>query len=292
MSKGLEEKLIERLLLIAGLTAVIVVTLIFLFLFSEGLAIFSTVSPLEFITGEAWFPTSNPPLFGVLPLILGSLIVTAGAIIVAVPLGVGSAIYIAEIAHPTLRETVKPLVEILAGIPSVVYGFFGLVILVPRMQAAFDLPTGQTALTGAIILGVMAIPTIVSISEDALRAVPRQLKEGALAMGATEWQTIRTVTVPAALSGIVAASILGVGRAIGETMTVLMVTGNAAVIPTTLLQPVRTLTATVALEMGEAPQGGMHYHALFAVAVVLFLLTFVVNLIADYVIQRYQERGY
>jgi phosphate transport system permease protein len=217
--------------------------------------------------------------------------VTAGSIIFAVPLGIAGAIYIAEIADPRVAEFMKPFIEILAGIPSVVFGFFGLVVLVPIVQNNFNLPTGQTALTGSILLAIMALPTIISISEDAISSVPGSFKEGSLALGATRWQTIYKVTVPAAISGISAAVMLGIGRAIGETMTVMMVTGNTAIIPSFpdgLLDPVRTMTATIALEMGEVPQGSDHFHALFAVGSVLFIITFLINFIADSIKKRYR----
>ncbi|MFQ6054900.1 MAG: phosphate ABC transporter permease subunit PstC [Methanosarcinales archaeon] len=288
MSRNLKEFLIECILFMSGITAVIVVALIMLFLFVEGIALFSRVNPIDFLFGKYWYPTSEPPIFGLLPLITGSLVVTTGAILFSAPLGVICAIYIAEIAPPTLKEIIKPIIEILAGIPSVVFGFFGLVILVPFIQNTFGLPTGQTALAGSIMLGIMALPTIISISEDAITAVPIYLKEGSLALGATQWQTIKNVIVPSAISGITAAVMLGIGRAIGETMTVMMVTGNAAVIPSGFLQSVRTMTATIALEMGEAPQGGDHYHALFAIGIALFITTFIINLIADYVQEKYK----
>jgi phosphate transport system permease protein len=226
-----------------------------------------------------------------LPLFFGSLLVTAGAILFAVPLGIASAIYISEIAHPKVADFLKPFIEILAGIPSVVFGFFGLVILVPFVRTTFNLPTGQTALTGSIMLGIMALPTIITISEDAISSVPSSIKQGSLALGATRWQTIYKVIIPAALSGISAAVMLGMGRAIGETMTVMMVTGNTAIIPSFpggILDPVRTMTATIALEMGEVPQGSAHFHALFAVGSVLFIITFLINLLADSIKKRYR----
>ncbi|AKB44934.1 Phosphate transport system permease protein PstC [Methanosarcina vacuolata Z-761] len=229
--------------------------------------------------------------FGLLPLFFGSLIVTVGAILFAVPLGIATAIYISEIANPKVADFLKPFIEILAGIPSVVFGFFGLVVLVPLIQKSFNLPTGQTALTGSIMLGIMALPTIITISEDAISSVPSTLEQGSLALGATKWQTIYKVIVPAALSGISAAVMLGIGRAIGETMTLMMVTGNTAVIPSFsggFFASVRTMTATVALEMGEVPQGSTHFHALFAVGSVLFIITFLINLIADSIKKRYR----
>jgi len=265
--------------------------LLCLFLFREGFVFFEKYPFLEFFSGEYWYPTSSNPRFGLIPLILGTLLVTFGSMCVAIPIGLASAIYISEIASPGSAFFLKSVVEILAGIPSVVFGFFGLVVMVPLIQDLFGLATGQTALTGAIILGVMALPTVISISEDAISSVPKSLKDGALALGSTKWQTIYKVVMPAALSGITASIMLGMGRAIGETMTVMMVTGNMAIIPgfpEGIIQPVRTMTATIALEMGEVPQGSDHYHALFAVGIVLFILTFLINMVADYVKRRFR----
>jgi phosphate transport system permease protein len=246
---------------------------------------------MDFLTGKFWYPESVNRQFGLLPLFLGSLIVTFGAILFAVPIGIASAIYISKIADSKVADFLKPFIEILAGIPSVVFGFFGLVVLVPIIQHSFNLPTGQTALAGSIMLGIMALPTIITISEDAISSVPSTLEHGSLALGATKWQTIYRVVVPAALSGISAAVMLGVGRAIGETMTLMMVTGNTAIIPSFpggFFASVRTMTATIALEMGEVPQGSAHFHALFAVGSVLFIITFLINLIADSIKKRYR----
>ncbi|MDD2613935.1 MAG: phosphate ABC transporter permease subunit PstC [Methanosarcina sp.] len=286
-----KEKGIESVLFLVSTLTVAVLFLICLFLFREGILLFKETSLLDFLTGRFWYPTSVNKQFGLLPLFLGSLLVTVGAILFSVPLGIASAIYISEIAHPKVADLLKPFIEILAGIPSVVFGFFGLVVLVPFMQNTFNLPTGQTALTGSIMLGIMALPTIVTISEDAISSVPSTLKQGSLALGATRWQTIYKVIIPAALSGISAAVMLGVGRAIGETMTLMMVTGNAAIIPSFpggFLDPVRTMTATIALEMGEVPQGSDHFYALFAVGSVLFIITFLINLIADSIKKKYR----
>ena len=237
------------------------------------------ISLPKFISEKEWFPTAQPAAqFGVLPLILGTLWVSLGAILIALPLGLATAIYMAEIANEKVRRVLKPLIELLAGIPSVVYGFFGLVIVVPQIQLLFNLPVGETALAGSIILGIMALPTIITISEDSLRTTPRTMKEASLALGANKWQTIHRVVIPYSISGITAASILGIGRAIGETMAVLMVTGNAAVIPHTLLEPVRTIPATIAAELGEAPQGGLHFKALFALGCILFIITMAINI--------------
>lgn len=242
------------------------------------------IDPGEFLLGVQWYPTAEPAaLMGVLPLILGTLWVTFGAIVFALPFGIACAIYMAEIASERVRKFLKPVIELLAGIPSVVYGFFGLVIVVPAIQEFFGLPVGETALAGSIILGIMALPTIITISEDALRNTPRAMKEASLALGATHWQTIARVVLPYASSGLTTAAILGIGRAVGETMAVLMVTGNAAKIPSTFLEPVRTIPATIAAELGEAPSGGLHYKSLFALGCILFLMTLVINLSVSFV---------
>lgn len=245
------------------------------------------VSLKEFFTGKEWFPTAQPAAqLGVMPLILGTLWVSLGAILLALPLGLAAAVYMSEIANDNVRRIMKPLIELLAGIPSVVYGFFGLVIIVPLIQKTFDLPVGETGLAGSIILGIMALPTIITISEDAMRNTPRAMKEASLALGATKWQTIYKVVVPYSISGITAGAILGIGRAIGETMAVLMVTGNAAVIPHSILEPVRTIPATIAAELGEAPNGGLHYQALFALGCILFLITLFINLSVEFISNR------
>ncbi|AKB58227.1 MULTISPECIES: phosphate ABC transporter permease subunit PstC [Methanosarcina] len=291
LSRIYKEKTIEWTLFSVSVLTVVILFLICLFLFRDGLLLFKDTSLMDFLTGKFWYPTSINRQFGLLPLFFGSLIVTVGAILFAVPLGIASAIYISEIANPKVADFLKPFIEILAGIPSVVFGFFGLVVLVPIIQKSFNLPTGQTALTGSIMLGIMALPTIITISEDAISSVPGTLEQGSLALGATKWQTIYRVIVPAALSGISAAVMLGIGRAIGETMTLMMVTGNTAVIPSFpggFLASVRTMTATIALEMGEVPQGSTHFHALFAVGSVLFVITFLINLIADSIKRRYR----
>lgn len=236
----------------------------------------------EFLTHKNWYPTNQPAAqLGVLPLILGTLWVSLGAILIALPLGLATAIYLAEVADKRLRNILKPLIELLAGIPSVVYGFFGLVVIVPIVQKTFGLAVGETALVGSIILGIMALPTIITITEDAILTTPKSLKEASLALGASRWQTMRRVVIPYAKSGIAAAIILGIGRAVGETMAVLMVTGNSSVIPHSFLQPVRTIPATIAAELGEAPAGGIHFKALFALGIILFIITFAINLVVE-----------
>jgi len=275
------EFLIERLIQISGLTCIVLVVLIFFFLLKEGLAVFRTTTVGEFLGGRQWQPISHPPRFGILPLLLGSLWVTLGAAALSVPLGIASAIYIAEVAPPRVKNYLKVIIEFVAAIPSVVLGFLGMVALAPFVARLFDLPTGLTALSGSIMLALMAMPTTVSIAEDALSAVPRPYKEAALALGATPWQTIYRIILRAAAPGLFAAAMLGLGRVIGETMAVMMITGNAARMPHSLLQPVRTLTATIAAEMGETVQGSEHYFALFAIGIVLFVIAFLVNLTAD-----------
>lgn len=238
----------------------------------------------DYFLGKDWIPTATPsPLFGVLPLVLGTLLVSLVALIIAVPLGMGVAIYLSELAGKRQRNILKPAIELLAGIPSVVYGFFGLVVLAPLVQKIFNLQVGETALTGSIILAIMALPTIISVSEDAMRNTPRSMREASLALGATKWQTIYKVVIPYAKSGISAAVVLGIGRAIGETMAVLMVTGNAAVMPGSIFDSVRTIPATIAAELGEAPVGGPHYQALFLLGCILFIFTSIISVSAEMV---------
>jgi phosphate transport system permease protein len=280
------ESLIAGLIRAAGFSAIFFVALIFVFLLKEGAPAFWEVT-LGNLFGERWYP--NEGLFGTLPLILGSLLVTVGAVIIALPLGLATAIFIRELAPDWLREILKPLIEILAGIPSVVLGFLGMVAIAPLMRESLEIPTGLTAFTGSLMLAYMALPTIISVAEDAIDAVPKGYRDGALAMGATHWQTIWRVVMPAARSGVIMAVMLGIGRAIGETMAVMMVTGNAARIPRewyALFLPARTMTATIAAEMGEVAQGSTHYHVLFAVGILLFIVTFIINAIASAVIIR------
>lgn len=238
----------------------------------------------SFFEGEEWYPTATPaPQFGVMPLVTGTLWVSVWAIIFSLPFGLAVAIYLAELSNNKVRRVLKPIIELLSGIPSVVYGFFGLVVVVPLIQKVFDLPVGETGMAGSIILAIMALPTIITVAEDAIRTTPRSLKEASLALGASHWQTIYRVIIPYSASGITAAAVLGIGRAIGETMAVLMVTGNAAVIPTTLLEPMRTIPATIAAELGEAPAGGAHYKALFMLGAILFLITLVISITVEFI---------
>jgi phosphate transport system permease protein len=240
-----------------------------------------------FLKDREWFPTAQPSAqLGILPLILGTLWVSLFAILIALPFGLATSIYVAEIADNRVGKILKPVIELLAGIPSVVYGFFGLIIIVPLVQRTFHLPVGETGLSGAIVLAIMALPTIITISEDAIRNTPRAMKEASLALGATHWQTIYKVIIPYSISGISAATILGIGRAMGETMAVLMVTGNAAVMPHSLMVPMRTIPATIAAELGESAHGGLHYKALFALGCVLFVMTLIINLTVDFISAR------
>lgn len=278
--RGLYERCVELGLLVAAAAATLVVLFILLYLAAEGLPTLRTV-PLGQLLSERWSPASLAnPSFGLLPLLAGSALVTALATLIAVPFGVGGAVYVAELATPRERALLKPLIEVLAGIPSVVLGFFGLVVVGPALKTLLGLPSGLTALTGAVLLAFMAVPTILSISEDALRAVPASYRDAALALGASRWQATWRVIVPAARSGVIAAVMLGVGRVVGETMAVLMCTGNAAQITASPFESVRTMTATIAAEMGEVPQGSEHYHALFLVGLLLLLSTLAINLTA------------
>ncbi len=237
-----------------------------------------TIPMSDVLLGTEWFPTATPsPLFGILPLVSGTIWVTVFAILFALPFGLAVSIYMAEIASERVRNFLKPVIELLGGIPSVVYGFFGLVVVVPLLQQTFGLPVGESGLAGSLVLAIMALPTIVTVAEDALRSCPRALREGSLALGATHWQTIYKVVVPQSISGITSGVVLGIGRAVGETMAVLMVTGNAAVMPTGILEPLRTIPATIAAELGEAPAGGAHYQALFLLGVILFFITLIIN---------------
>lgn len=281
------DRAIKLILLGAASTSILVVALIFLFLFKEA-APFASEPGLSRLWDNRWIPVSfQRERYGVIPLIMGSTLVTFLATLIAVPLGIMGAVYISEIARPAEREILKPFVELLAGIPSVVLGFFGLVVLCPIVKTVFRLSTGLTALTGAILLAFMAIPTIISISEDSLRSVPTAYKAAALALGASRLETIWKVTLPAALPGIVAAIMLGMGRVIGETMAVMMVTGNAPMVTLSPFESVRTMTATIAAEMGEVPFGSTHYRALFCVGVLLLLITFGLNMIAQRALKKY-----
>lgn len=275
---------------IAGSSLLALAGIVF-FLFMEGLPLFVAYSPLEFLGGMLWYPTEDPGLFGIFPLIVASLAVTLLSSLLAVPLGVMTAVYLHELAPPPARRVIKPFVELLAALPSVVLGFLGMVVIAPFLQDALGAASGLNLLNASLVLAVMSVPTICSVSEDALHAVPRSLREASLALGATRWQTIRRVVVPAALSGIGTAVMLGMSRSIGETMVVLMVAGGAAILPASILDPVRPMPASIAAEMAEAPFRGEHYHALFAIGIVLFLLTLVFNLVASRISEKHRMAG-
>lgn len=275
------EYILTWLIKISGYSAIIFVALIFYFLLHEGLPTLGEVS-INNLFSARWYPIED--YFGLLPLIGGSLVVTIGAALFAIPIGLCTAIFISEVAPSWARDLLKPLVEVLGGIPSVVLGFLGIIILTPFLRRLLDLPTGLSALAGSILLGGIAIPTIVTISEDALNSVPRSYRDAALALGATEWQTIWRVTLPAAKTGVLTAIMLGIGRAIGETMAVMMVTGNAAVLPIKLdsfISPIRTMTATIAAEMGEVAKNSTHYHVLFFIGLLLFIISLGINIAAS-----------
>jgi len=274
-----------------ALASIATLGLIALFLFVEGLPILGKVSVTDFVFGKFWYPTDEPPDFGIFPLIMGSVCVTAVSSVISIPLGVLTALYLAECASARVKEWVKPIVELLAALPSVVIGFFGMVIVAPFLQELLDIPTGLNLFNASLMLAFMSIPTICSLSEDAIFSVPTELKEASLALGATHWETIARVILPASISGISTAVILGMSRAMGETMVVLMVAGGAAMIPTSLFDPVRPMPASIAAEMAEAPFQGDHYYALFAIAIVLFLFTLAFNVIAEHFSHKYRQVG-
>jgi phosphate transport system permease protein len=274
-----------------ALASIITLGLILLFLFMEGLPIFKKVSVQDFLFGKYWYPTDDPADFGIFALIMASIAVTGVSAVISIPLGVLTALYLAEAASSSIRQWVKPVVELLAALPSVVIGFFGMVIVAPFLQNIFNVATGLNLFNAALMLAFMSIPTICSISEDAIFGVPAELKEASLALGATHWETIWRVIIPASISGICTAVILGMSRAIGETMVVLMVAGGAAMVPGSLFDPVRPMPASIAAEMAEAPFRGEHYYALFATGIVLFAFTLLFNLVADYISNRYRQVG-
>jgi phosphate transport system permease protein len=282
----LKEKIFKYLAQVAALCSVVFLFGIIFSIFKEGYLIFKEVGFLKFLTGKSWHPVYYPPEFGILPLIISSIVVTIGALMISVPLGVGSAVYISELAHPRAKELLKPLVELLAGVPSVIYGLFGMAFLGPFLARIFGLAVGLNAFTASIILGVMVVPIISSISEDAINSVPKELREASFALGANKWETIIKVILPASKSGVVASIVLGFGRAIGETMVVLMVAGGATAMPRSIFQPVRPMTSTIAAEMGETTVGSLHFYALFGIAIVLFVITFISNLITEWFLRR------
>ncbi|MEO0250177.1 MAG: phosphate ABC transporter permease subunit PstC [candidate division WOR-3 bacterium] len=286
----LKEAALRSFFFVNGSLAIIILLGIFGLLLWTSIPAFREIRVGDFLGHKTWDPTSPVKAeYGMLSMLASTLLVTLGSLVLAVPVGIGVAAYLSDVAPWKVREIIKPVVEILAGIPSVVVGFLGIVLFGPALAKIFHAPSGLNALNGSVLLAIMSLPTIISISEDSLNAVPLAYNEASLALGATRWQTLVRVKIPAALSGIIAAVMLGMGRAIGETMTVLMATGNARSFPTGLLQSVRTMTATIAIELGEVPYYTTHYYALFAVGLVLFLITFLVNMLADVILHRYQE---
>jgi len=281
------EKLLEWLIRLCGVSAILFVFGIFFFVFREGAGLlFGELDLARFLFTTEWYPTSNSNVrYGVLALIAGTGSVTILAMIIAVPFGLGSAIFLSEFCGQRTKETLKVVIELLAAIPSVVWGFIGISVMNPLIQRVFDVPVGLNVLNGALLLALMSVPIMVSIGEDALKAVPDSHREAALALGSTRWQTIYRVLLPSAKNGLLAAVLLGVGRAVGETMAVLMATGHAINIPHSPFDPVRTLTATIAAELGEASVGSSHYQVLFVIGILLFSITFAVNLAADLVVK-------
>ncbi len=286
-----KEAIVRLFFMTVAMASIAALGMIAFFLFLEGVPIFNVVSIRDFIFGVYWYPTHDPADFGIYPLIIASLSVTLASSSISIPLGVLTALYLAEAAGVRVRQLIKPVVELLAALPSVVIGFFGMVVVAPFLQDTFNLPTGLNLFNASLMLAFMSIPTICSISEDAIFSVPAELKEASLALGATRWETIARVILPASLSGITTAVILGMSRAIGETMVVLMVAGGAAMMPGSIFDPVRPMPASIAAEMAEAPFRGNHYHALFATAIVLFVFTLIFNLVAEQISHRYKQVG-
>ena len=291
LSVALWEKAVKTGLCLLALTSLAVLGGIVFYLFREGLPILSELSLVRFVFGTDWYPAGDAPQFQIGALIAGSLAVTVLASLVAVPLGVMTAAYLSEIASDTTRRIVKPFIELLAALPSVVIGFIGMVLVAPWLQNALGIATGLNLLNASLMLAFMAVPTICSVSEDALHAVPRSVRDASLALGATPWETLKNITLPCALSGVGTAVILGMSRALGETMVVLMVAGGAAIVPESIFDPIRPMPASIAAEMAEAPFGSPHYHALFATGVVLFALTFVFNAVAFRLAQKYKTNA-
>lgn len=281
-----KEKTFRGATYLASLLTIACLLAIILGIFREGIPLFAKVDPVKFLFTNNWYPTHSEPGFGAWALIVGSIYVTFGALVIAIPLGLGSAIFVSEIAGSRLREIAKPVIELLAGIPSVVYGLFGMAFLAPQVRQWFGLDTGLNVFTVSIILGIMIVPIICSMSEDALSSVPKSIREASLALGANRTETIFRAILPAAKSGIVGSILLGFGRAVGETMVVLMVAGGAAKIPGSIFDSARPMTSTIAAEMGETVMGDLHYRSLFALAILLFLITFISNLVTEVVLLK------
>jgi len=288
----IKERLIHGFFLFNGVLVILVLAGIFFILVRTSFPAFREISFSGFFLNDNWNPTSyTVSSYGILAMLVSTIMVTAGALIFAIPVGIGAAAYLSDVASPSVREVAKPVIEILAGIPSVVIGFLGIVMVGPAIARIFHLNNGLNAVNGSILLGIMALPTVISLSEDALNSVPTAYSNASLALGATKWQTVTRVKIPAAMSGIFAACMLGMGRAIGETMTVLMATGCAPAMPNSFFDSVRTITSTIAIELGEVPYNTTHYYALFAVGFVLFVITFLVNLISDIVFNKYHIKS-
>jgi phosphate transport system permease protein len=286
----IKDNIIHGLFFLNGMMVVVVLAGIFVLLVVKSIPAFKEIRLADFLLKVNWNPTATftEPSYGILSMLVSTLMVSVGALVIALPLGIGAAAYLTDVAAPRTREITKPVIEILAGVPSVVIGFLGIVLVGPAIAKIFHLTNGLNALNGSILLAIMALPTIISLSEDALNSVPKSFQDASLALGATRWQTLVRVKIPAALSGIIAASMLGMGRAIGETMTVLMATGCSIAMPTSFLQSVQTMTSTIAIELGEVPYNTTHYYALFGIGLVLFLITFAVNMISDIILHKYQ----
>lgn len=285
--KPLSEKIVETIIKVGGLSSIVLIAAILFFILKESYPFLVGAFDFKgFFLSEEWYPASVVKIrYGILALLVGTVLVTVISMLIAVPLGLACAFYISEFCSPKVREIYKILIEFLAAIPSVVWGFIAIMMINPMIINVFDVPIGLNILNASIILALMSLPLIVSVGEDALRAVPETYREAAEAMGATKWEVATRVLLPAAKNGLMAAALLGVGRALGETMAVLMATGHSIQIPESIFEPGRTLTATIAAELGESPKGGEHYQALFAIGLVLFILSFVVNLTADYLIR-------
>ncbi len=286
-----KEKVIHSLFFFNGLLVVLILLGIFALLVFTALPGFKEIKVTEFLFTSHWNPTSYiKSSYGIVSMLVSTLMVTFGALLIAIPLGIGTAAYLTDLAGPRVREIAKPIIEILAGIPSVVIGFLGILLIGPFIARIFGLHNGLNAINGSVLLAIMALPTIISLSEDALKSVPKAYTQASLALGATKWQTLVKIKIPAACSGILAACMLGMGRAIGETMTVLMATGCAPAMPKSFLGSVRTMTSTIAIELGEVPYNTTHYYALFGVGLVLFVITFIINMISDIILHRHERK--
>jgi phosphate transport system permease protein len=290
ISRILTEKLIHGFFFVIGSISVLVLLGIFALLLYTATPLFREIHIFDFLFKTNWNPNSYvKEEYGIVAMLVSTFMVTMGALVIAIPLGVGTAAYLSDVAHPRMREIAKPVIEILAGIPSVVIGFLGIVLVGPFLARLFHTHSGLNAINGSILLAVMALPTIISISEDALNSVPESYEQASFALGATKWQTVIRVKIPAASSGIIASCMLGMGRAIGETMTVLMATGCATAMPQSFLGSVRTLTSSIAIELGEVAYNTTHYYALFALGLVLFIITFLVNMTSDIILHEYEK---